>query len=431
MGAAGRDFHNFNVVYRQDPTHRVVAFTATQIPDIEGRLYPFELSGPLYPEGIPIEAEERLEQLIRELKVDEVVFAYSDVTHEHVMHCASRAHAAGADFTLLGPAATQIPSDKPVVAVCAVRTGCGKSQTTRALAGALKDRGLKVAIIRHPMPYGDLAKQAVQRYGELADMDRHECTIEEREEYEPHIMAGHLVFAGVDYGAILDQAEREADIVLWDGGNNDFSFYAPDLLITVTDPHRAGHSYHYHPGETNLRQADLVLINKVDSARTEDLEQVRKMIGELNPGARVIEATSPITLEQPGMVTGKRVLVIEDGPTVTHGGMGFGAGLLAAKQDAAREMVDPRPHAVGSLVDTFTKFPHLEEVLPAMGYSPRQVEELRSTINATDCEVVVSGTPIALSRLIEIEKPLVRAHYSLGDEASVEMGKMVIDRLGL
>ena len=431
MGAAGRDFHNFNVVYRQDPTHKVLAFTAAQIPDIEGRLYPSALSGPLYPEGIPIHAEERLEELIEQLEVEEVVFAYSDVTHEHVMHCASRAHAAGADFTLLGPSATQIVSSKPVVAVCAVRTGCGKSQTTRALAGALKARGLKVAIIRHPMPYGDLAEQAVQRFGELADMDLHKCTIEEREEYEPHIVAGHLVFSGVDYGAILDQAEKEADIILWDGGNNDFSFYAPDVLITVTDPHRAGHSHHFHPGETNLRQADIVLINKVDSAVAEQMVRVKEAIQDLNPKAQVIEGASPITLDDPDMVTGKRVLVVEDGPTVTHGGMGYGAGLLAARQGGALIVVDPRPQAVGSLIETFAKFDHLELVLPAMGYSDQQVAELEATIRATPCDVVVTGTPIALSRLIHIEQPLVRAHYSLDDAATAQLDQMVAAKLEL
>ncbi len=431
MGAAGRDFHNFNVVYRKDPTHKVLAFTAAQIPDIEGRPYPPELAGPLYPEGIPIHSEERLEQLIEELEVEEVVFAYSDVTHEHVMHCASRAHAAGADFTLLGPDATQIVSSKPVVAICAVRTGCGKSQTTRALAGALKKRGLKVAIIRHPMPYGDLAVQAVQRFGELADMDKHKCTIEEREEYEPHIVAGHLVFAGVDYGAILEQAEKEADIVIWDGGNNDFSFYAPDILITVTDPHRAGHSMHFHPGETNLRQADVVLINKVDSAVAEQLARVHQAIKELNPDAQVIEGASPITLEEPALVAGKQVLVVEDGPTVTHGGMGYGAGLLAARQNGAGNIVDPRPQAVGSLVDTFAKYDHLEQVLPAMGYSDQQVAELEATIKATPCDVVLTGTPIALSRLIDVTQPLVRAHYSLDDEATARMDELVADKLGL
>ena len=431
MGAAGRDFHNFNVVYRQDPSHKVLAFTAAQIPDIDGRRYPPELSGPLYPEGLPIHAEEELEQLIRELEVEEVVFAYSDVTHEHVMHCASRAHSAGADFALLGPDSTQIVSSKPVVAICAVRTGCGKSQTTRALAGALKARGLKVAIIRHPMPYGDLAEQAVQRYAQMADMDLHKCTIEEREEYEPHIVAGHLVFAGVDYGAILEQAEREADIIIWDGGNNDFSFYAPDVMITVTDPHRAGHSHHFHPGETNLRQADIVLINKVDSAVAEQMKRVREAISDLNPTARVIEGASPITLEEPDLVAGKQVLVIEDGPTVTHGGMGYGAGLLAARQNGAGKIVDPRPQAVGSLVETFAKFPHLEQVLPAMGYSEQQVAELEATIKATPCDVVVTGTPIALSRLIHIQQPLVRAHYSLDKDATAKLDALVAEKLGL
>jgi len=426
LGAAGRDFHNFNVAYRDNPDVHVVAFTATQIPDIAGRRYPVELAGSQYPDGIPIRDEAELERLIAEHAVDTVDFAYSDVSHETVMHLASRALAAGADFKLQGPDTTMIPSSKPVVAICAVRTGCGKSQTTRAVAAAFKAAGKRVAIIRHPMPYGDLAQQAVQRFAEYADLDRHECTIEEREEYEPHIDNGHVVYAGVDYGAILHEAEQEADVVLWDGGNNDLSFYRPDLMITVTDPLRAGHAFHYHPGEANLRMADIVVINKTDTATTEQLAKARQEVAALAPDAHLIEAASPVTLA--ASVTGQRVLVVEDGPTVTHGGMGFGAGYVAATA-AGATLVDPRPHAAGSLMGVFEKFPHLEEVLPAMGYGAQQVRDLEATINAIECDAVVSGTPIDLARVVSIDRPLIRARYDLGAAAATALAEQVTQHL--
>ena len=426
MGAAGRDFHNFNVAYRDNPGAHVVAFTATQIPDIAGRRYPPELAGRHYPDGIPIRDEADMERLIAEHKVETVVFAYSDVSHETVMHLASRALAAGADFKLQGPDATMIPSSKPVVAICAVRTGCGKSQTTRAVAAALKATGKRVAIIRHPMPYGDLVEQAVQRFAKYADLDRNECTIEEREEYEPHIDNGHIVYAGVDYGAILREAEQKADVVLWDGGNNDLSFYRPDLMITITDPLRAGHAHHYHPGETNLRMADIVVINKTDTATAAQLAAAREEVAVLAPNASLIEAASPVTLA--ASVAGKRVLVVEDGPTVTHGGMAYGAGYVAATA-AGATLVDPRPHAAGSLVEVFERFPHLEQVLPAMGYGAQQVRDLEATINAVECDAVVSGTPIDLARVVSIDRPLIRARYNLGEAAAAELAQQVSQRL--
>ncbi|OGD17189.1 MAG: GTPase, partial [Candidatus Aminicenantes bacterium RBG_13_59_9] len=391
MGAAGRDFHNFNTYYRDNPAYRVKAFTATQIPDIEGRKYPAALAGRLYPQGIPIYAEEELVSLIKKHKVKEVVFSYSDVSHEYVMHKASIVLAAGASYTLLGPEDTMIKSKVPVISICAVRTGSGKSQTTRKVGLILKEKGRRVVAIRHPMPYGDLVKQKAQRFATYADLDKHECTIEEREEYEPHIDKGIIVYAGVDYGAILRQAEREADVVLWDGGNNDFSFYKADLEIVVADPHRAGHELLYHPGETNIRRAQVVVVNKMDTAEKAKVKQVLDNIKKVNPSATVIKAKSPISIRGGKEIAGKRVLVIEDGPTVTHGGMAYGAGVVAAKKFGAAEIIDPRPYAVGSIRATFEKYPHLDRVLPAMGYGREQVEELGATIDRADCDLVVSA----------------------------------------
>lgn len=412
MGAAGRDFHNFNVFFRDNEAYEVVAFTATQIPGIEGRRYPPQLSGPLYPEGIPIEPEEELPRLIKEHGVQVVVFSYSDVSHQHVMERAAVAGAAGADFWLLGPASTQLVSQKPVVAVCAVRTGCGKSQTTRRVAEILKEHGKRVAVIRHPMPYGDLAAQAVQRFASYSDLEAAGCTIEEREEYEPHIDRGNVVFAGVDYEAILRQAERDADVILWDGGNNDFPFYRPDLLIVVADPLRAGHENTYWPGSLNIRQADVVVINKVDSASLAEIQRLRASVFALNPTAQLIEAASPITVENPKLIAGKKVLVVEDGPTVTHGEMPFGAGAVAARKLGA-ELVDPRPYAVGSIAKAFAHYPHLDTVLPAMGYGEKQIEELAATIARVPCEAIVIATPIDLRRLLQLPHPATRVRYEL------------------
>ncbi|NPV83985.1 MAG: GTPase [Candidatus Aminicenantes bacterium] len=413
MGAAGRDFHNFNVFFRDNKDYRVVAFTATQIPDIEGRKYPAALAGKLYPKGIPIYSEAELTDLIKTHKVDEVHFAYSDVSHEYVMNKASQVLAAGANFVLLGPNDTMIKSRKPVVSVCAVRTGSGKSQTTRKVALTLKAKGRRVVVIRHPMPYGDLVKQAVQRFATYEDLDRHECTIEEREEYEPHIDNGIVVYAGVDYGAILKQAEKEADVILWDGGNNDFSFYRSDLEIVVVDPHRAGHELSYHPGETNFRRADVYVVNKIDTADPEKVQLVLNNIKRINPGAKIIRANSPIFVEDGSRITGKRVLVIEDGPTLTHGGMRYGAGIVAAQKYQAAEIIDPRPFAVGSIKKTFEKYNHLDKVLPAMGYGEKQTRELAATINRIDCDLVVSATPIDLNRVIKVNKPMLRVRYEL------------------
>lgn len=413
MGAAGRDFHNFNVFFRDNKDYRVVAFTATQIPDIEGRKYPAALAGKLYPKGIPIYSEAELTDLIKNYKVDEVHFAYSDVSHEYVMNKASEVLAAGANFVLLGPHDTMIKSRKPVVSVCAVRTGSGKSQTTRKVALTLKAKGRRVVVIRHPMPYGDLVKQAVQRFATYEDLDRHDCTIEEREEYEPHIDNGIVVYAGVDYGAILKQAEREADVILWDGGNNDFPFYRSDLEIVVVDPHRAGHELSYHPGETNFRRADVYVVNKIDTADPAKVQLVLNNIKRINPGARVIKANSPIFVEDGSQITGKRVLVIEDGPTLTHGGMRYGAGIVAAQKYQAAEIIDPRPFAVGSIKKTFEKYNHLDKVLPAMGYGEKQMKELAATINRIDCDLVVSATPIDLNRVIKVNKPMLRVRYEL------------------
>lgn len=412
MGAAGRDFHNFNVVYRDDPSYEVVAFTATQIPGIDDRTYPPELAGSMYPSGIPIIPEAELDQAIRELAVDEVVFAYSDVEHEYVMHLASRALAAGADFKLLGPDATMLKSSKPVIAICATRTGCGKSQTTRAIAKILQAQGKKVVSVRHPMPYGDLVKQRVQRYGKLEDLVTYDCTIEEREEYEPHIAAGSIIYSGVDYEAILRQAETEADVILWDGGNNDLPFYAPDLFITVVDPLRPGDEVHYHPGETNLRAADLVLINKVDSATEDQIAQVKRTLEEVNPRAEVILGNSLVTIDAGADIEGKRVVVVEDGPTLTHGEMGYGAGVVAARRHGAI-LVDPRPWAVGSIKEVFEKFPHIGALVPAMGYSEEQIGELEETLNASDADLILLGTPIDLRRVCDLDKPAVRVRYEL------------------
>jgi predicted GTPase len=429
LGAAGRDFHYFNTRCRDDSSVEVVAFTATQIPDIDGRRYPTELAGKLYPEGIPIVEEKKLEGLIVRKNIDRVVFAYSDVSHEYVMHLASRVVGVGADFIIPNAPASMIESKLPVIAVTATRTGAGKSQTSRAVAQVLGELGLRVGVIRHPMPYGDLVKQRVQRFATYADLDTHECTIEEREEYEPHIDAGSVVFAGVDYADILAAAEEEADVILWDGGNNDTPFYEPDLWICVTDPHRSGHGASYHPGEINLRGADVIIINKTDSAEVEDVQKVEAVIAELNPAAIVIKAESPYSLEGDIDPTGKRALVIEDGPTVTHGGMQFGAGLLAAKAAGVAEVVDPRPFAVGGLKQAFTAYPHLEDVLPALGYGEQQVQDLNTTVNNADCDVVISGTPIDIGKLLKIDIPLLRVRYDLDVESVKVLGEIIEKRI--
>ncbi len=413
MGAGGRDFHDFNVVFRDDPETEVVAFTATQIPGIADRIYPAELAGPLYPNGVPIRPEEELAELVRANGVDEVILAYSDLAHETVMHKASLVLATGADFRLLGPDATMLGSSKPVVAVCAVRTGCGKSQTSRKVGRTLLDAGFRVALVRHPMPYGDLLAMRVQRFATLEEIDAAHPTIEEREEYEEPVRLGMTVWAGVDYEAILRQAEEEADVVIWDGGNNDFPFYKPDLLIVVVDPLRPGHELRYHPGETNLRLADVVVINKVDSAAANDVETVVANIREVNPLATVVFAESPPVLEAGPDLRGRTVLVVDDGPTLTHGGMPFGAGLVAARKAGAAVIADPRPHAVGSLRDVFASWPQLTTSLPAMGYSDEQLRELEQTINAVDCDIVVTGTPIDLGRLIESRHPIRHVRYEL------------------
>lgn len=413
MGAAGRDFHNFNVYYRNNPRYEVVAFTATQIPGIEKRAYPPELAGPDYPDGIPIYKEEDLPELIKKHGINEVVFAYSDVSHEYVMHRASVALANGADFRLMGPFATMLEAKVPMVSICAVRTGSGKSQTSRRVTGILREKSFRVVVVRHPMPYGDLAKQVCQRFASREDLDKHECTIEEREEYEPHINNGIIVYAGVDYERILREAEKEADIIVWDGGNNDMPFYKPDLHIVVADPHRPGHEVAYHPGETNLRMADVVVINKVDTADPANVATVRKNVKRLNPNAIIIEAASPITVDKPELIKGKRVLVVEDGPTLTHGNMPYGAGTIAAKRLGATGIVDPRPYAVGSIVKKFEEYPHLGAVLPAIGYGKEQIKRLEETINKTPCDVVLIGTPIDLRRVLRLNKPVVRAKYEL------------------
>ncbi|HJR45946.1 MAG TPA: cyclic 2,3-diphosphoglycerate synthase [Actinomycetota bacterium] len=431
VGAAGRDFHNFNVRYRDDESHEVVAFTATQIPGIENRTYPAQIAGPFYPNGIPIRPEEELEQIVRDQSVDEVVFAYSDVSHETVMHVASRALSAGADYTLLGPRSTMVAATVPVVAVAAVRTGSGKSQTTRAVTRILKGAGKKVAVVRHPMPYGRLEEQLAQRFETYDDLLAADCTIEEREEYEPHLAQGSIVFAGIDYAEILTRAQKEVDVVVWDGGNNDLPFYVPDVHITVADPLRAGHETTYHPGETNLRMADIVLINKVDSARIEDLERLRSTIEEVNPGAHIVEARSPITLDDASLLAGKRVLVVEDGPTLTHGEMTYGAGVVAAKRAGAASLVDAKPWASGTIKDVYAKYPHIGTLLPAMGYSDEQRQDLADTINASDADVVVVATPIDLRKVCDIRKPAVRATYELEDVSSPSLEDILTERLGL
>ncbi len=411
MGAAGRDFHNFNTAYRDDPTSEVVAFTAAQIPDIAGRRYPPSLAGPLYPEGIPIIEETDLGKLCREQKIDQVVLAYSDLSHNEVMHIASVALAAGSDFVILGPHRTMLKSKVPVIATCAVRTGCGKSQVTRWIARRLKARGLKVAVIRHPMPYGVLERQAVQRLASREDLDIANCTVEEREEYEPHIALGTVVFAGVDYGAILAEAEKEADVILWDGGNNDFSFIKPDLQVVLTDPLRPGHALDHHPGEAVLRMADIVIVAKSNSAADADVQHEEENARRINPGAAIVRGQSPVTLDDEAVVRGRRVLVVEDGPTITHGGMPYGAGYVAACAAQAAEIVDPRSSATEAIRAVYEKYPHIGKVLPAVGYHAAQLAALRDTINASDAEVVVSGTPCDLAALIEIDKPLLQARY--------------------
>ncbi|MEM2147330.1 MAG: cyclic 2,3-diphosphoglycerate synthase [Candidatus Bathyarchaeia archaeon] len=412
MGAAGRDFHNFNTYFRDNEAYEVVAFTATQIPGIEGRIYPPELAGKNYPNGIPIYPEEKLPKLIKEHSIDQVIFAYSDVSHEYVMHKASIALANGADFCLMGLKTTMLKAKVPVVSIGAVRTGSGKSQTSRLVAKIFRNKGLRVVAIRHPMPYGDLRKQVCQRFASYDDLDKHECTIEEREEYEPHIDNGVVVYAGVDYEKILREAEKEADIIVWDGGNNDLPFYQPDLHIVVADPHRPGHEVAYHPGEANIRMADVVIINKVDTADPKNVNTVKENIRKVNPNATILEAASPITADKPELVKG-RVLVIEDGPTLTHGNMPYGAATIMAKQLGASEITDPRPYAVGSIKEAYAKYPHLGTVLPALGYGEKQIAELKETIANTPCDVVVIGTPIDLRRIMKIEKPTVRVKYEL------------------
>lgn len=430
IGAAGRDFHNFNTYYRDNDNYKVVAFTAAQIPDIDGRKYPAELAGSMYPEGIPIYSQDRLSELIKELDVDECVFAYSDVPYETVMGISAIVNAAGADFKLLGLKSTMLKSSKPVISVCATRTGCGKSQTSRKIIELLMEYGLKVVAVRHPMPYGDLAAQRVQRFATLDDLKKHKCTIEEMEEYEPHIERGNIIYAGVDYEKILRAAENDpdgCDVILWDGGNNDFSFYEPDLSITVLDPHRPGHELSYYPGEVNLRTSDVAIINKVDSASADSIRQVEKNIENVNPGAVVIKAESTITVDDPDMIKGKRVLIVEDGPTLTHGEMKIGAGTVAAERFGAKEAVDPRPYIVGKLVETFNTYTDIGKLLPAMGYGEEQLKDLEETINNTECDSVIIGTPIDLSRVININKPHTRVHYEL-DEVGTPDLKTVLDK---
>jgi predicted GTPase len=428
LGAGGRDFHNFNVYFRDRPEYRVVAFTAAQIPDIADRTYPAMLAGPQYPHGIPIVDEVQLSDLVHKERVDQVVFAYSDVSHEQVMHLASIALAAGAGFRLLGPDETMLRARIPVVAVCAVRTGSGKSQTARRIVRLLRGAGRRVAVIRHPMAYGDLARQAAQRFATLDDLDRAGATVEEREEYEPHLVQGSVVYAGVDYAAVLQAAEREADVIVWDGGNNDFPFIRPDLHIVVADPLRPGHELRYHPGETNLRMAHVVIINKVDTARPEDVAAVRRNVLGANPGAVIVETASPVTVDRPQALAGRRAIVVEDGPTVTHGGMAYGAGIIAAARHGAR-IVDPRPFAVGSIAQTFRAYPHLDRVLPAMGYGAHQLRDLEETLRRADADVIVIGTPVDLRRMLRVDKPAVRVTYDLEDRSSPGLDDLIRDWL--
>ncbi|OQZ03198.1 MAG: GTPase [Candidatus Brocadia sp. UTAMX1] len=429
MGAAGRDFHNFNLCFRDNSEYEVIAFTAAQIPNIEGRHYPSSLAGKLYPRGIPIETEQKLASLIKLHKIDEVVFSYSDVSYEYVMHKASLVNACGAQFTLLGTRQTMIRSSKPVVAVCAVRTGSGKSPASRRVCEILKGMGKKVVVVRHPMPYGDLSKQRLQRFASYEDFQKHDCTLEEIEEYEPHLEQHTVVYAGVDYAAILTEAEMEADVVVWDGGNNDTPFYQPDIHITLVDPHRPGHELTYYPGETNLLLADIVVINKEDTAKPENIGLLKEHIRQSNPTAALIDAALPVIVENAELIQGKRVLVVEDGPTLTHGGMSFGAGVLAAKQCRAAEIVDPRPYAIGSIVKTFEKYPHIGNLLPAMGYGHAQTEELRITIRQTPCDVVIIGTPVDLRKLISIEKPTNRVRYYLQELSTPTLKELIEARL--
>jgi len=429
MGAAGRDFHNFNVYFRGNERYRVVAFTATQIPDIDGRIYPPELAGKDYPDGIPIHADDRLADMIRENEVDLVAFSYSDITHNEVMHKASIVTAAGADFMMIGASYTMLESEKPVVAVCAVRTGCGKSQTSREVVRILQKMGKRVVSVRHPMPYGDLTRQIVQRFSSYDDLDRYDCTIEEREEYEPVIDMGSVIYAGVDYEKILRQAEKEADVIVWDGGNNDTAFFRPDVQIVLFDPHRAGHETTYHPGETNMLLADIALINKVDSAPPEKVEALIKTITRHNSGAVIVQAESAVIAEDPERIKGQRILVIEDGPTVTHGEMKFGAGVIAARRFHAADTVDPRPYLAGTLVETFKKYPDIGAVLPAMGYSPEQIGDLEETINRTDCDLVLAATPIDLSKLITINKPVQRIRYEYRDHGDPTLAAVLSEKL--
>ena len=428
MGAAGRDFHNFNTHFRDNPEYEIVAFTATQIPDIFDRKYPSELAGKLYPNGIPIHDEKNLTKLIKEISIDIVVFAYSDVPNSYVMNKSAIVNAAGADFMLMGTNTTQIKSNKPVIAVCAVRTGCGKSQVSRAIFEILRKKGIRVASIRHPMPYNqDLLMQRVQRFASYEDLDKYKCTIEEREEYEPYIDMGGVIYAGVDYENILREAEKEADVIIWDGGNNDFSFYKTDLLITMADPHRAGHELMYYPGELNFRSADVIIINKVNTANRGDIETVRKNVEMANPKAKLIEGISSVFIEGEQNIKGKKILVIEDGPTVTHGGMPYGAGTVAAREAGVKEIIDPRPFAVGSIKDTFDKYTHLTNVLPAMGYGKKQTKELEQTINNCNIDIVLSGTPIDITRVIKTNKKIIRVRYGVGEQTLKELEKIIDD----
>lgn len=429
IGAAGRDFHNFNTYYRENGNYNVVAFTAAQIPDIDGRKYPAELAGSLYPDGIPIYAQDDLVKLIKELDVDICAFSYSDVSYQQVMALGAIVNASGADFLLIGPKETMIKSTKPVIAVGAIRTGCGKSQTSRRIIEVLMEHGIKVVAIRHPMPYGDLVAQKVQRFATVEDLHKHKCTIEEMEEYEPHVVRGNVIYAGVDYEAILRQAEKEADVILWDGGNNDFPFYKPDLMVTVVDPHRPGHELNYYPGEVTLRLADIVVINKMDSAGPENIQIVRDNIAKVNPNAIVVDGASPLTVDKPELIKGKRVLVVEDGPTLTHGHMKIGAGTVAAKKYGAKELVDPRPFVVGKLAETFQIYPNIGTLLPAMGYGDQQIADLEKTINNTDCDTVVIATPIDLNRIVKINKPTVKVEYALQEIGAPTFSELICDFL--
>ena len=428
IGAAGRDFHNFNTCFRGNENYNVVAFTAAQIPDIDGRKYPKELAGKLYPKGIPIFPEKELPEIIKKFKVDDCVFSYSDVTYQKVMSVSAIVNAAGANFVLLGPSATMLKSSKPVIAVGAIRTGCGKSQTSRRVIELLMDRGLKVVAVRHPMPYGDLNAQKVQRFAAIKDLEKHKCTVEEMEEYEPHVVRGNVIYAGVDYEAILRKAEKDpsgCDVILWDGGNNDFPFYKPDLMITITDPHRAGHELKYYPGEVTLRIADVVVINKMDSSAPDDIQTVRESIEKVNPKATVVDGASPIKVDDPSVITGKRVLVVEDGPTLTHGEMKIGAGVVAARKFRASELVDPRPFTVGRLTETFRLYPEIGTLLPAMGYGEQQLRDLEKTINNTKCDSVVIATPIDLNRIIKIRKPNTRVYYDLQEIGDPNLSQII------